>query len=88
MNPAMITAWIFGLILFFGNLEYLKTAGWMHAKLLFVVFLTALHMVFARYRKNFERDANTRPAKFYRIINEAPTVLMIFIIIMAVAEPF
>lgn len=88
MNPAMILAWILGLLLFFGNFEYLKTAGWMHAKLLFVVFLTALHMVFARYRKTFERDANTRPAKFYRIMNEAPTVLMIFIIVMAVVEPF
>lgn len=88
MNPAMIVTWGLGLILLFGNIDYLKTAGWMHAKLTAVVLLTIMHMVFARYRKNFARDANAKPAKFYRILNEVPTVLMIFIVIMALAEPF
>lgn len=87
MNPAFILAWIFGLLMLFAN-PALLSAPWMHVKLTGVIILTGLHHVYARWRKIFAADENTRPARFYRWWNEAPTVLMIIIVIMAVAEPF
>jgi putative membrane protein len=50
--------------------------------------MTAVHGLLARWRKVFMRDQNTRPAKFYKIWNEVPTVLMILIVLLAVAKPF
>ena len=88
MNPAMILTWIFGLSMFMANIDVFKTAGWMHVKFLCVVILTAFHMVLARHRRLFAVDKNTKSAKYFRIMNEAPTLLMIIIVIMAVAEPF
>lgn len=87
MNPAMIAAWVFGLLMLWGNPALLQ-AGWMHVKLTGVVLMTILHHIYGRWRKDFARDENRRPAKFYKIWNEAPTILMIVIVIMAVAEPF
>lgn len=87
MNPAMIITWILGFLLIYGN-SALMEQGWMHAKLTFVILMSVLHMMFSKWRKNFAADQNTRSAKFYKILNEAPTVLMILIVIMAVAEPF
>lgn len=87
MNPAMIAAWVFGLLMLWGNPALLQ-AGWMHAKLAGVVLMTILHHIYGRWRKDFARDENRRPAEFYKIWNEAPTILMIVIVIMAVAEPF
>jgi putative membrane protein len=86
-NPAMISSWVFGALLLLANPSLLEMP-WMHAKLLFVVLLSGVHGLFSRWRKQFERDENTRPAKFYRIWNEVPTLLMIGIVIFAVAEPF
>ncbi len=88
MNPAMILSWIFGLLMLYANPALLSAGGWMHAKLLLVVLMSACHMLFAMWRKEFERDENTRTEKFYRLWNEAPTLLMIIIIILAVVEPF
>ncbi len=87
MNPAMIASWLFGGLMLWAN-PALFSEGWMHVKLTSVVLLSALHMVFAKWRKLFERDENKRPAKFYRWWNEAPTVLMIVIVIMAVVQVF
>lgn len=87
LNPAMIGAWVFGLLLLYGNPDLLKQ-GWMHAKLLLVLGMSAIHGLFAKWRKVFERDENTRPAKFYKLWNEVPTVAMIVIVILAIAEPF
>ena len=87
MNPAMIITWILGILLLKSN-GALMEQGWMHAKLSLVVLLSVMHMVFAKWRKNFAKDENTRSAKFYKTWNEAPTLLMIFIVILAVAEPF
>lgn len=89
MNPAMITTWIFGLLMLWANWEFLMTGqGWMHAKLLFVVILSGVHGVFSKWRKAFERDENTKSSKFFRIWNEVPTVLMLAIVILAVVELF
>ena len=87
MNPAMIAAWVFGLLMLWGNPALLENA-WMHVKLTAVVLITILHHVYAKWRKVFARRENTRPAGFYKIWNEVPTVLMIIIVFMAVAEPF
>lgn len=87
INPASFAVWIFGLLMLYAN-PGLLGAGWMHVKLTCVVLMTVLHHVFARWVKKFANDANTRPAKFYRIVNEVPALLMIVIVIMAVAKPF
>lgn len=87
MNPAMIVVWLLGILLIAANPQVMES-GWFHLKLLCLVLLTALHMVFARWRRNFAADKNTRPASFYRLWNEAPTILMIIIVIVAVAKPF
>jgi putative membrane protein len=86
MNPAMIVTWLAGL--------YLAWAGhwfshpWLHAKLLLVVVLSGVHGFFARCVKDFAGDRNWRSQKFYRIINEVPTVLMIAIVILVIVKPF
>ena len=60
----------------------------MHAKLGLVLVMTGLHGYLAYCRKAFARDANRRSAHFYRILNEAPTLLMIAIVILVVVKPF
>ncbi len=87
MNPAMAASWIFGLAMLYANPELLS-GGWMHAKLTFVLVMSGLHGFFAKCRKDFERGSNKRSARFYRILNEVPALLMILIVIMAVVEPF
>ena len=87
MNPAMIATWIFGILLIVANTTLFEF-GWMHLKITLVILMSVLHMVFSKWRKVFERDENTRSHKFYRWWNEAPTILMILIVIAAIAEPF
>jgi len=87
MNPAMISAWVFGCLMLWAN-PVLFEAPWMHIKLTAIVLMTTLHHVFGRWRKKFMKDENVKPAKFFRIWNEAPTVLMVIIVIMAVMQPF
>lgn len=89
INPAMIATFLFGGLMLWANWEGLMLgAGWMHAKLLLVFLLAGVHGMLAKYRKIFARDDNTRPAKFYRILNEVPTVLMIVIVILVIVKPF
>jgi putative membrane protein len=86
MNPAMILTWLFGL-----SLAYVGSAwseGWLHAKLLLVIAMTAFHMWLAACWRRFAEDANTTPARTYRMANELPTLLMIGIVILAVLKPF
>lgn len=87
MNPAMIVAWVFGGLMLWANPDLFQM-GWMHAKLTGVVLITVYHHALVVWMKKFRDDKNTRPAKFYRWMNEIPTVLMIVIVAMAVAEPF
>ena len=86
INPAMIVSWILGLWLAWS--ASLFTAGWLHAKLLLALVLSGLHGLFARWVRDFARDRNRRSAKFYRIMNELPTLLMIGIVILVVVRPF
>lgn len=87
MNPAMIISWILGLTMLWAMPNLLEF-GWMHMKLSAVVFMTVLHMVFAKWRKDFMDGTPRYTEKTYRIWNEAPAVLMVIIVIMAIAEPF
>ena len=86
MNPAMIVVWVLGLLLAWRGNWW--AAGWFHAKLLAVLALSGLHHVYAYWRKTFEADANRRPARFYRIWNEIPAVLMVVIVILVVVKPW
>lgn len=86
INPAMVVTWILGLVLMWLGGWY--TSGWFHAKLAFVLILSGVHGVYVRRLKDFAADRNTRPAKYYRILNEVPTVLMIGIVIFVIVKPF
>lgn len=87
INPAMILALILGGLMLWANSELFQQP-WMHMKLTAIFLMGAVHGQYSRWRKAFERDENTHSTKFYRWWNEAPTILMIIIVIMAVAEPF
>lgn len=87
MNPAMIASWALGLLLLYAN-PALLSEGWMHTKLLAVVLLSAAHGIMSKHRRLFEQDKNTKTDRFFRILNEVPTVLMILIVVMAVVQPF
>ena len=86
INPAMIAAWVLGLILVWQGGWY--ASGWLHAKVLLVLILSGFHGFLSRLVKDFAADRNTRPARFYRMINEVPTVLMIGIVILVIVKPF
>ena len=87
MNPAAIVSWVFGGLMIYAN-PALMEAGWIHVKLTCVIVMTGMHHAMMVWRKKFEADENTKGDKFYRIMNEIPTVLMILIIVFAVVEPF
>jgi putative membrane protein len=84
--PAMIATWLLGLYLAYSGGFFV--AGWLHTKLLLVLIMSGVHGWFSKLAKDFAADRNTRPAKFYRMINEIPTVLMILIVILVVVKPF
>lgn len=86
INPAMVVTWILGLVLMWLGGWYVS--GWFHAKLAFVLILSGVHGIYVRRLKDFAADKNTRPAKYYRILNEVPTVLMIGIVIFVIVKPF
>ena len=88
ITPAMLAAWIFGLILAFSPLIDWSRDGWFHVKLVLVVILSGFTGVLARWTKDFAADRNTHSERFYRIANEVPTLLMIVIVILAVVRPF
>jgi len=87
INPAFIAALLFGGLMFWAN-PSLFSNGWMHGKLGLLLLMGGVHGMFAKWRKEFERDENTRSDKFYRVWNEVPTVLMIVIVLLAVVKPF
>ena len=88
MNPAMIAAYVFGLALLSipGIVDW--HAGWIYAKLALVAALTVFHHLLGLWRKDFAADRNRRPARFYRMVNELPTLALIGIVILVVVKPF
>jgi putative membrane protein len=87
MNPAMIISWLLGLYLLHLNPSLLQEY-WMIAKIVCVVLMTYFHMKFAGMRRRLEADETPKSDKYYRYWNEAPTLTMIAIVILAVVEPF
>ena len=89
MTPAMLVSWGLGLWLGFGSgaIDW-ASAHWFHVKLFLVVLLTAFHMALAKWRKGFESDRNAHSARFYRVVNEVPTILMAAIVLLVIVRPF
>lgn len=87
INPAMIASFLFGGLMIYAVPSLLE-GGWLHAKLGLIVVMTGIHGAFSKWRKQFERDENTRAAKFYRVWNEVPTLLLILIVILVIVKPF
>lgn len=88
MGPAMIVSWAAGLAMVWLGGLLTNGDGWMWAKLAFVLLLSGMHGFLSKTRKVFEVDANQRSTRFFRIVNEVPTVLMIFIVILVIVKPF
>ena len=88
INPAMIATWTFGTILVLtpGIVDW--GAGWWHIKLASVLAMSGFHGALSKWRRLFLEDRNTKPARFYRIANEVPTLLMLAIVAMVVVRPF
>jgi protoporphyrinogen IX oxidase len=86
VNPSMILVFVTGFTLVYLTGDWRD--GWWQAKFILVLGLAGLHGYFARCVRSFATDSNERPARFYRFLNEAPTILMIFIVVLAVVKPF
>jgi len=86
INPAMIVTWLAGLYLVWAGHWYLS--GWFHVKLLLVLVMSAVHGFFVRVVRAFAADHNPYSQKFYRIINEVPTIVMIGIVVLVIVKPF
>lgn len=89
MTPAMLVSWALGLWLGFGAgaIDW-SSDFWFHAKALCVLLLSVFHLALDKWRKDFEADTNVRPARFYRIANEVPTLLMVLIVLLVIIRPF
>ena len=86
MLPAMIATWLLGIALLLVTKDF--AAGWFHAKFVLVIAMTIMHGLFGHWAHEFSHDRNRHTAKFYRLVNEIPTVLMIVIVLLAVLKPF
>ena len=87
MRPAMILSWLFGIILIYINGIEIFSQFWIHIKLGLVVLLTIYHEYLGICLKSLKLKTNTKTPKFFRIINEVPTILLIFIIFIVIFKP-
>ena len=87
MRPAMIFTWIFGLILIYLNGIEIFSQLWMQLKIVLVILLSAYNDYLGKCLLSLKNNSNTRSAKFFRIINEIPTILLILIVFMVVFKP-
>lgn len=86
MNPAMMITWLLGLYLAWDVFRF--QGGWLHAKITLVVLLTIVHVLFSRSVRAFAADGPRKSPRYWRMMNEAPTVLMIAIVILVIVKPF
>ncbi|MEJ8574958.1 protoporphyrinogen oxidase HemJ [Microbaculum marinum] len=86
INPAMAATWVLGLWLAWDGGWF--SSGWLHAKLALVIAMSAVHGMFVGYVRAFAEDRNTHTQRFFRIMNEVPTLLMIGIVILVIVKPF
>ena len=88
ITPAMIASLLFGSLLFLNLDPEIWLNGWVIAKGVFSIGFFVMYDMMRKWRNDFEADANTKSQKFYRMMNEVPTVLMIGIVIFVVVKPF
>ncbi len=86
MHPAMVVVWLTGLYLAYDGNWF--ASGWFHLKLTAVLIMTAVQVWLARFVRQFRDDERPKSARFFRMINEVPTVLMILIVVMVIVKPF
>jgi putative membrane protein len=86
INPSMIATWVFGLML--AVLTRVYEEHWFQAKFALVVVMSGLHGYFVGRVRAFAEDRNDKPARFYRLLNEVPPLLMVFIVILVIVQPF
>lgn len=86
MNPAMMISWTLGLYLAWDAFRF--SGGWLHAKIALVLLLTAAHMHQSREVRRLAADGAPKPARYWRMMNEIPTVLMMLIVILVIVKPF
>ena len=86
LNPSMIAVWILGPLLIW--LTHAETQTWFQIKFVLVIIMSGLHGFFVRCWRDFDNDRNMRTARFYRIINEVPALLMVLIVILVKVKPF
>jgi protoporphyrinogen IX oxidase len=88
INPAMIATWTFGLLLVLtpGVIDW--GWNWWHVKLAAVILLSGFHGMLSRWRRDFLVDRNIRPQRFYRMMNEVPTLFLVVIVVMVIVRPF
>ena len=87
MNPAMILSWVFGILLIHSQGLTSLSFLWMKAKIGLAIILTAYHFYLLIFLKDFQYNNNTKSSRFFRIINEVPTILLIIIIFVVVFKP-
>ena len=83
----MIASFIFGGLMIWANPDLMKD-GWFHAKLTAVILLTVVHVMLARHRKQLLAGTCQKSARYFRVLNEVPTLLMIAIIVLVIVKPF
>jgi putative membrane protein len=87
MRPAMIFTWIFGLILIYVNGIEIFTQLWMQMKIVLVILLSAYNDYLGKCLLSLKNNSNNKSSKFFRIINEIPTVIFIFIVFLVIFKP-
>ncbi|MBN8512254.1 MAG: protoporphyrinogen oxidase HemJ [Rickettsiales bacterium] len=87
MTPAMITTYIFGIIIAY-IYGFVALGVWFHIKMFAVLVLTGMHGMFSKWRKDFAAGQNKHSEKFYRIINEIPVIFMVIAVVMVIVKPF
>ena len=87
MTPAMILSWLFGLILIFTLKFSVFNEMWMQIKLILVILLTIYHFYLGNCLNSLKENSNKRTAKFFKIINEVPTILLVFIVFIVIFKP-
>jgi putative membrane protein len=88
VNPSMVVALVFGVLLFLNRGPGIWQEGWWDVKFLMLVLMFAIHGFLSRWRRAFAEGRNSHSSRFFRWMNEMPAVLMVVIVLMAVAKPF
>ncbi len=87
MMPAMLLSWLFGMLLIYSLGFSIFYELWMQLKTTLVVILTFYHFLLGKYLREFAIDNNIKPSKYFRIINEVPTIILIVVVFLVVFKP-